>query len=74
MDYLISEDRGVARKAERLGIADRTFTSDAFLEKANAENPAFADYKVLAVKKEHFGDVNLLDPFFDTFRVRLPWL
>ena len=72
VDYLISEDRGVARKAERLGIADRLFTVDAFLEKATAENPGFADYKVLAVKKEHFGDVNLPDPFFDSFRRDYP--
>ena len=68
VDYLISEDRGLARKAERLAISERFFTIEAFLEKANAENPDLSDYKVLAVKREHFGDVHLPDPFFDSFR------
>jgi hypothetical protein len=26
------------------------------------------DYKVLSVRKRHFGDVNLKDSFFDSFR------
>src|SRR5688500_19196184 len=33
-----------------------------------AENPALADYKVLSVKKELFGNVDVSDSFFDSFR------
>ena len=51
VDVLITEDRGIHRKATRLGLSGRVFTIDAFLEKVTAENPALADYKVLSVKK-----------------------
>ena len=68
VDILITEDRGIHRKAVRLGLAGRVFTIDAFLEKVTAENPALADYKVLSVRKVPFGDVDLKDAFFDSFR------
>ena len=68
VDILITEDRGIHRKAARIGLAGRVFTIDAFLEKVTAENPSLAEYKVLSVKKVLFGDVNLHDAFFDTFR------
>lgn len=72
VDALITEDRGVHRKARRLGLSAAVFTIDSFLEKVTAENPSLADYKVLAVKKAYFGDVNLRDPFFDSFRDEYP--
>lgn len=72
VDILISEDRGVHRKAAQLGFASRVFTIDAFLEKVTAENPAQADYKVLSVRKILFGDLNLQDTFFDSFRADYP--
>jgi len=68
VDILITEDRGVHAKGAVLGIADRVFTLDAFLEKVNAENPALVDYKVLAVKKTVFGQIDINAEFFDTFR------
>ena len=68
MDVLITEDRGIHKKAARLALAWRVFTIDAFLEKVNAENPTLADYRVLSVKKVLFGDLNVKDPFFDSFR------
>ena len=72
VDILISEDRGIHRKALQLGLAGRVFTIDAFLEKVTAENPSLADYKVLSVKKVLFGEVNLNDSFFDSFRADYP--
>ncbi len=68
VDLLITEDRGVHKKAAVLGIADRVFTIDAFLEKVSAENPDLVDYKVLAVKKTVFGNVDIPEDFFDSFR------
>jgi predicted nucleic acid-binding protein len=68
VDLLITEDRGVHKKAAVLGIADRVFTIDAFLEKVSAENPDLVDYKVLAVKKTVFGNVDIAEDFFDSFR------
>lgn len=68
VDCLITEDRGIHSKAKALGIADRVFTIDDFLEKVIAENPNLSDYKVLAVKKEYFGNLDLQDPFFNEFK------
>jgi len=68
VDLLITEDRGVHTKAGILGIPDRVFTIDAFLEKVTAENPTLVDYKVLAVKKTVFGSVDITSDFFDSFR------
>lgn len=43
VDYLISEDRGVHRKANFLGCGVKVFKIDAFLEKCIAENPQLKD-------------------------------
>jgi hypothetical protein len=72
VDVLITEDRDIHRKAALLGLAGRVFTIDAFLEKVTAENPALADYKVLSVKKELFGNVDVSVGFFDSFRADYP--
>lgn len=68
VDLLITEDKNIHKKAELLGIGDRVFTIDSFLEKVVSENPELVDYKVLSVTKKHFGQVNLQDPFFNGFR------
>lgn len=72
VDALITEDRGIHRKAAKLGLSTSVFTIDSFLEKVTAENPSLADYKVLAVKKTYFGETNLQDTFFDSFRAEYP--
>ncbi len=68
VDWFITEDRAIHDKANSLSLSYRVFTINAFLEKVAAENPQLVDYKVLAVKKELFGKVNLGDSFFDSFR------
>lgn len=68
VDYLITEDRGIHRKANYLGCAEKVFKIDAFLEKCIAENPELKNYQVLAVKKEYFGNINIDDTFFDSFK------
>ena len=68
VDFLITEDRGIHRKAAILKISERIFRIDSFLEKVLAENPALKDYKVLAAKKAYIGNINLKDPFFDSFK------
>ncbi len=68
VDYLITEDRGIHGKARTLGCSEKIFKIDAFLEKCIAENPELKDYGVLAVKKEYFGNINLQDEFFDSFK------
>lgn len=68
VDILISEDKKIHIKAQLLGIADRVFKIDQFLEKITAENPDLVDYKILAVQKVDFGQVDLKNSFFDSFR------
>lgn len=68
VDYLITEDRGIHKKANLLGCSEKVFKIDSFLEKCITENPELKDYKVLSVKKEYFGNINLDDVFFDSFK------
>ena len=68
VDILISEDKKIHTKAKLLGIGDRVFRIQTFLEKATAENPELVTHKVLAVKKVDFAEVDLKDSFFDSFR------
>jgi predicted nucleic acid-binding protein len=68
VDCLISEDKKIHTKAALLGIADKVFRINSFLEKVTAENPSFVNYDVLAVKHEFFGNIDLNDAFFDSFR------
>ena len=67
-DILITEDRKMRLKAERLDITDKGFTINAFITKASSENPALIDYKALSVRKECFGNVDISNPFFNTFK------
>lgn len=41
---------------------------DFFLEKVNFENLVLRDYKVLVVKKKCFGEINVVDSFFELFK------
>lgn len=66
--YLITEDKGLHRKAKYLGIEERVYKIDSFIEKLVFENPGLTEYKVLSVKKEYFGNIKLEDPFFESFK------
>lgn len=68
VNILISEDKKIHTKANLLGISNRVFKIDQYLEKVTAENPDLVDYKVLAVKKVDFAKVKIEDTFFDSFR------
>ena len=72
VDLLITEDKNIHKKAKELGLLDKVFTINQFLEKVIAENPELADYKVLSVRKKLFGNIPLHDPFFDSFREDYP--
>jgi predicted nucleic acid-binding protein len=68
VDLLISEDRLLHAKALALGVDSSVFTIDEFLEKVTRETPSLLEYKVLSVRMEYFGNINLNDPFFDSFK------
>jgi len=67
-DILITQDKKLYQKSVRLGIQHKVYSIDHFLNKVTAENPGLREYKVLAVKKVHFGNLNLNDSFFDSFK------
>ena len=68
VDILITEDKKIHFKAQQLGIEDKVFTINSFLEMVVSEYPDLIDYKVLAVKQEYFGNINLSDNFFDSLK------
>jgi len=68
VDILISEDKKIHTKAEAIGISDRVFRINSFLEKVYVENPDLVGYQVLSVQQRLFGDLNLSDPFFDSLK------
>ena len=72
VQYLVTEDRPIHRKARELGIDRHVFTIEGFLEKVTSENPELADYKVLSVRKKLFGNIDVGDSFFDSFRADYP--
>jgi len=68
VDVLISEDRKIHAKGRELNISEKIFTIDSFLEKIVSEHPDLVNYDVLGVTKKYFGEINLKDSFFDSFR------
>lgn len=72
VDLLLTEDKRIHHKARELNIHDKVFKINTFLEKTISENPSLVDYKVLAVRKEHFANLNLDDPFFETLKEDYP--
>lgn len=67
-DLIITEDKGIHKKADILGIAEYIYTVTDFIEKVTIENPGLAEYDVLSIKKERFGNIDIHDPFFDSFK------
>jgi len=72
VDCLITEDKKIHKKANDLGISDKVFTIEQFIEKSATEHPDLLDYKVLSVQKSYFGQENLNDIFFNTFKEDYP--
>ena len=68
VDILVTEDKKIHKKAMELGIEDKVFTIDSFLEKTFAEHPELVNYKVLNVQKLKFGRINLDDDFFESLK------
>lgn len=68
VDILITEDKKIHRKALELGIQNKVFTIDSFLEKTFAEHPELVNYKVLNVQKLKFGKIDISDTFFDSLK------
>lgn len=68
VDILITEDKKIKGKARLLGIEHKVFNVEEFLEKVIQENPELLDYKVLPIKQEYFGEIDLNDVFFESLK------
>lgn len=68
VSFLITEDRKLHKKAEALGIFNKVFTIESFLEKVIKENPELKEYKIPSIIQERFGNVDADDEFFDSLK------
>ena len=68
VDFLLTNDQLMLRKAEELYIRDRVLTSDELMTIFENLYPKNIEYKMLSVKLKRFADINLNDQFFDTLR------
>lgn len=68
VDFLITEDRGVLRKARLLYLQNRVMNANEFLTRIRKENPSLVDYDALSVSLVKIGSLNIKDCFFDSLR------
>lgn len=68
VDFLITEDKGILRKAEALFIRNRVMTIEEFVHEMERSNPTLVDYEVLSIKKDYIGELDFKDPFFDSLK------
>ena len=72
VDILITEDRKLREKSLLLSIKNRVLSINEFVSRCTNEYPSLISYKMLSVQKELFGNIDLQDPFFDTFKLSYP--
>ena len=72
VDLLITEDRKLRDKARKLGIRQKVYSINEFVSEKTEEYPELISYKMLSVKKELFGDIDLNDVFFDSLKEAYP--
>jgi len=68
VNILITEDKKMHRKAELLGIGSKVYSINQFISESTLKFPALVEYKMLAVKQAFFGNIDLNDSFFDSFK------
>lgn len=68
VDILITEDKQLREKSKLFSLRSRVLSINDFISICTAENPELISYKMLAVKKEYFGNIDVKNSFFDTFR------
>lgn len=72
VDFLITEDRGVTKKAEKLGMADRALSIEAALAMFKRFHEKKRPRHALFVARKKVYDLNLNDPFFDGLEKSYP--
>ncbi|CCZ22243.1 putative uncharacterized protein [Acetobacter sp. CAG:977] len=72
VDLFITEDKKLRQKAEKIGLKDKVYSINRFITSASERNPRLIEYKALSVKQTHFGELDINNPFFDTFKKDYP--
>ena len=65
VDFLITQDKGIYKKATYLGISNKVYSIEAFSAYMLSENPDLIDYSVLSVRKKKIGSLDFKSKFFD---------
>ena len=68
VDFLITNDKGIIKKAEDLYIADKVLTQFSFLTRFEEENPRLIEYDVLSINLVDIGTLDINDSFFNSLR------
>lgn len=66
VDILITEDKGILRKAESLGLEDSALSIEQGADHFQEENPNFAGTP--SIRKERMGNLDVDDPIFDPLK------
>ena len=72
VDFLITEDRGIHRKSDRLGISDRVFDIDEALEYFKKQLSVEKVPKLPALKYVPVHNLDINDPIFTSLREEYP--
>ena len=72
VDYLITQDKQMYKKAISLGLVDKVYSIERFSEKLRSENPRLNNYDVLSVVKEKFADIDVTSKFFNSLKDDYP--
>lgn len=68
VNYLITNDKGILRKAKDLYMDGCVFSTYDFLKKIEELYPTLIDYPVLSIKLTRIGELSIGDVFFDSLR------
>lgn len=68
VDILITENLLTHNIAQVLGIDDKVFTIEEFIEKCSIEYREFDETRGVAISKVRFGSIDYDDPFLGTFK------
>jgi len=72
VDFLISEDKGIHRKAEKLGIQNRVLTIDQAIQLIGKTSERKKLLSPPALRRTPTHNLNLKDSFFDSLRFGYP--
>lgn len=68
VDYVITENDYLFSVAKAIGIDDRVYSIENFIEKLSVENRDLDPYKSVRLKVEQMKELDINDRFFNTFK------